>query len=651
MGLDDDLWCGYRQSLERLLNENNFYMKDNKHLTAYLDEYLKMDTPQFAVMITGKWGCGKTYYIKERINNWNNRKVNSEKDTIVLKPIYISVNGLSSIDSVIRKIKTVLNPILYSKGAVVAKKVALTALQVLTKSKLDLDADGAGEALNSLLDAEGLLEVFKSDSKSIKGNRVIIIDDLERCRINLDELFGFVNDIVEHSNSKVILICDEDKLIEVVKKQDLSVGYDSFKEKLVGQSFSLAVDYIEIAGAFIDAKDNSLLSANRALLLDLFVASKYENLRLIRRCLIDIERFFKQLPKSIETNLNYSGFVSNVMAYLTIASLEERFGNRSVRYYQSHDVDNAAKEAVRKLEAKYDSTLEKHGLYHSFYTIPMEDLIAFVKHGFIETPDYLVVGCRMLQSRNMANWEKLWRFQGLSNEEFLSILKKEKDRFYNRQLDYVFEVVHLAGILLSLEKNKLVKLSRKRVVSVAKKNVKAIFEKYPKEWLHINMNSQGYVFQDGNSSEMQEISNYADNLFREKNEMAENEYVVGVWNGLGTEITHRELDNLFEVSTPSRRCSYSYEAIFKQVRPKILAEKIISFSNASKIEFSSFLVSRYFLKGASIGGTNTKEQKLDKQTLEEISAILKKRAKRLKLIDKVMTLNVAKKIDEAVAKM
>ena len=37
-------------------------MKDNKHLTAYLDEYLKMDTPQFAVMITGKWGCGKTYF-------------------------------------------------------------------------------------------------------------------------------------------------------------------------------------------------------------------------------------------------------------------------------------------------------------------------------------------------------------------------------------------------------------------------------------------------------------------------------------------------------------------------------------------------------------------------------------------------------------
>ena len=92
----------------------------------------------------------------------------------------------------------------------------------------------------------------------------------------------------------------------------------------------------------------------------------------------------------------------------------------------------------------------------------------------------------------------------------------------------------------------------------------------------------------------------------------------------------------------------AYEAIFMQVPPKVLAEKIVSLSNASKIEFSSFLISRYYLKGASIGGTINNEQKADKKPLNEISAILKKRAKRLRLIDKQMTLAVAEKIDEAV---
>jgi len=35
---------------------------------------------------------------------------------------------------------------------------------------------------------------------------------VERCKIPLDELYGFINDFVEHSQCKVILIADEDKL-------------------------------------------------------------------------------------------------------------------------------------------------------------------------------------------------------------------------------------------------------------------------------------------------------------------------------------------------------------------------------------------------------------------------------------------------------
>ena len=32
----------------------------------YLNEYIKQDNPQYAVMLKGKWGCGKTFFIKQR---------------------------------------------------------------------------------------------------------------------------------------------------------------------------------------------------------------------------------------------------------------------------------------------------------------------------------------------------------------------------------------------------------------------------------------------------------------------------------------------------------------------------------------------------------------------------------------------------------
>lgn len=610
-----------------------------------------MDTPQFAVMITGKWGCGKTYYIKERIRIWNGNKIRSGKDSIVLKPIYVSVNGLSSISSVVKKIKTALNPFMYSKGAKVAKKVALTALQVWTKSSVDIDGDGSGEDLGNLLDAEGFLEVFKSDSDAIKGNRILIIDDLERCKIHLDELFGFINDIVEHSNSKVILICDEEKLREVVEKEKLSVEYHDFKEKLVGQTFTLAVDYPAIVGTFINKKDNNLLSDNKGLIIDLFVGAKYENLRLVRHCLNDIVRFFKQLPENIEKNPNYKWFVSNVIAYLTISSLETRYGNNSVVLYQSYGINDTEKNALLELMNKYDSVLERHGIFFSTYSIPIEYLITFVNSGFIETPEHLVTNCRILQSDNMANWEKLLRYDCLSNDEFATLLKREKERFYHKQLGYVFEVVHLSGILISLEKKKLVKLSRNRLVGMAKSNIKAIYEKYPKELSRIALDPRGYKFQALDSAEMQEILQYVNVLFQKKIEAWKQEYVAGVWNSIGTEITLQELNKLFDVSTPTRRSKYSYEAIFTHVHPRVLVDRIVRLSNASKNEFSSFIVSRYFLKGASIAGTLTDGMKEDKQSLFQVSAMLKSRARRLSLIDKAMTLKVAKKIDEAVVKI
>ena len=629
----------------------SYRQNDNTQLTAYLNEYIKMSRPQFAVMITGKWGCGKTYYIDGLIKQWEKAKVKTDKDSIQLKPVYISVYGLHTISEVVKKIKMKIRPWLYSKGAAVAKKVALTSLLVLTKAKVDIDGDGTGEDLNSLLDADGILEIFKSDSSSVKGSKILVLDDLERGRIPLDELFGFVNSIVEHSDSKVILICEEDKLQEAADKDELKVAYKDFKEKLVGQTFSLNVDYAAIAGSFIQATENKLLIENRDLIVSLFVASQCENLRIIKRCLIDIERFFNQLPKEIEENENFALFAKNVIAYVVIASIEERFGNKDVERFQAYSVFDEAKKASHKLEEKYNRVLEYYRLYHSKYVIPIPSLLSFVRTGYLANPAGVVAGCRLLQSRNMPNWEKLWQCTTLSNDEFISLLAQEKNRFYKKELGYAFEVAHLAGILLSLETRGLVKLNRKHIVGTAKSNIEAINRAYPDDMSRIAMNSQGYEFQESNSEEMKEILAFASSFSKARLKRMEKQFVVDAWNKLSSGMTHSDIDNLFDQPTPMHRCHYSQEGIFWQVSPKVLVEKILSLSNATKLEFSYFLTSRYYLKDSHIIGTFYEEMKTDKGALEKISTMLKSKAKRLRLIDKEATLHITAKMDEAVEKM
>lgn len=623
----------------------------NTQLISYLDEYLQMQTPQFAVMITGKWGCGKTYFIKNIKDQWCSSNKNVSENSIDLKPIYVSLNGLSSINSVIRKVKTVLYPILYSKGATVAKTVILSALRIASKSFLDLDKDGAGEDMNNLLDAEGIIEVFKSDSDTLEGNRVMILDDVERCKIPLDELFGFINSIVEHSNSKVILICDEEKLDQFANKEGLATEYKNFKEKLVGQTFALKVNYADIAGQFIDKLSNSIINNNRDLIIDLFIASKRENLRLIRHCLIDIKRFFEQLPEDIKENHNYDQFVKNIVAYVVIASIETRFGNNGIDYYQSYTISDEAKKVSLELEQRYNPILEKYHIYGSSYTIPFKFLLEYIRNGFLASPDYLVSECRMLKSRNLANWEKLWNSYRLSNAEFSELLLNEKKRFYNKELQYVFEVIHLSGILLSLEKRQLTKLNRKHIVRVAKKTIENIINRYNNDFSRIYPDSRGYEFQESNAEEMQEIVDFARDKYIARLKMVERDYVISVWNELGTDITQKELLDKFKEVTPSRECSYDRKGIFHQVKPELLVKKIIAMSNDSRLEFRWFLMNRYYLEGCGIICNISGEMKEDKDSLERISSMLKSRAKRKRLIEKETIMMISAKMDEAIKKM
>lgn len=123
----------------------------------------------------------------------------------------MSLNGISEKKEIILKLIEKINPFLYSKGL----KVASSILKGFIKStlKIDFDTDGDGKDDASATINFDPISIFKADNDKIKGNRIIIFDDIERCKIPVDEIYGFVNNFVEHSKCKIILISDEDKIL------------------------------------------------------------------------------------------------------------------------------------------------------------------------------------------------------------------------------------------------------------------------------------------------------------------------------------------------------------------------------------------------------------------------------------------------------
>ena len=75
----------------------------SKHpLYHLLEPYLKAESPEYAIMINGEWGSGKTYYIRNQILQ---DMANEEEEAQPLKILYASANGVKSIEELMFQIK------------------------------------------------------------------------------------------------------------------------------------------------------------------------------------------------------------------------------------------------------------------------------------------------------------------------------------------------------------------------------------------------------------------------------------------------------------------------------------------------------------------------------------------------------------------
>lgn len=209
----------------------------NQNIIDYLNIYINDPDPRFAVALSGEWGCGKTFFI----NNWRKKIVEASKkpeendDVIVLSPIYVSLYGMKSVAEIITAINRELYPILYSKGAKIAKKILGIAGKMVLKTGFDFDNDKKEDvSLSMSLDSLG---IFQSKDEAIKGDKFLIIDDCERSDIDIKELLGFINWMVEIAGCHVIIIGDFNKLTEDSKKL-----LNEFREKTIGKILKVKPD-------------------------------------------------------------------------------------------------------------------------------------------------------------------------------------------------------------------------------------------------------------------------------------------------------------------------------------------------------------------------------------------------------------------------
>ena len=168
-----------------------------------VENYIKNDNAKYALLINGAWGSGKTFlyenYLVDAISSLeigkNNRKTN----------IYLSLYGMPSIEALSKQLLS--NYLIYAKtnGNEGVKKGAKAVAGIL---------GAASRAFSFSVGAVSAdLEILNEISGAIEAKDLVVcFDDLERCNISITEVFGYINNLIEHCNCKVIILADENNI-------------------------------------------------------------------------------------------------------------------------------------------------------------------------------------------------------------------------------------------------------------------------------------------------------------------------------------------------------------------------------------------------------------------------------------------------------
>ena len=310
-------------------------------------DYVRSDYTDYAVMINGEWGSGKTYFWNHKIRKKiESMQLNGKRFTT----IYMSLYGISNLEEISKKIFIETTQLMDKNLRKFMDENEQTTIPEYAKTGLDM-ANFFGVTQNGNKVDYG--DFFSTDDK------VLCFDDLERANVDVIDILGYINNFVEHDHIKTIIICNEKELSTKLKSSNLEMktfiatylldkqgelnkadkpmvekiqdkiehvfdkanDYERIKEKLIGETFEYApkFDYI-INGILMRYENNPdlirFLRESTRLIISTFERSGTRNLRILKHALNDFRKVYEMVNKSYP---NTSHRVMQTMLIFTIA--------------------------------------------------------------------------------------------------------------------------------------------------------------------------------------------------------------------------------------------------------------------------------------------------------------------------------------------
>ncbi len=618
----------------------------NENIVNFLNGYMMNPDPQYAVLLKGKWGCGKTHFI----NHWIDTYQKQEAEDKVLEPVYVSLYGLSETKQITTAINRVLYPILYGKAAKAGKTFLKFMSAIVLKCDVDWNKDGNSDFSMDLgLDA---LSIFKSEDEQVKKGNLLIFDDLERCDISMKKLLGYLNFFVEQCNCHLIVIGDEDKIAEGENKKI----FGEFKEKTIGREFEIATDIHSALDTFVNqTPKNDFVVGHQEQIEKFFAMTECDNLRILRQALWDFARFEESMTGFSEDE-RYENIMIHVLGTYIISYCEYRGKNHQLfdawiqyaikgQQFDKEKIENL-KSQLGYLHQRYNNVCQRLSNYQTFKIEFVERVLLELNTGN-SIKDY--VGKEYFAPiAEVRSWARINEVYAMSNKEFIS--------FYRNLID------DICGIQVTSMKNLgyaiayLVYLDSRAIKEFDEKDFNNICEALPKYWEAFQDEESVYdariAFSRGVNSYMttEKLKRFPE-ICAKFNEEYENRLKMSknLMTRTLEELSDSNVDKLCTLNKqalPDHSCTYDMVSIFNHVDMDKLMDNLLNLSNESLNSFTHFIRDRYYLSynmSDWIHETND-----DIKPLEKLKGKVDEIIKTEKYIRKAAFMNLSKSLDGAI---
>ena len=336
-------------------------------LTNTILEYIKSPNSG-ALMISGDWGCGKTYHIENVV--FPKLK---EKNYI---PIRVSLFGITSIDDLPSLIFDQYIDITNTddKSECLIKKWKKKLFRIRISAILS-----AVPIISEYIDVEKLININKNFYyRFVPADKVVIVlDDLERAvkTIDIYTLLGTINDLIEQRNYKVIVVSNNSYLHR--REKDNHVFKEKVIEKTIVYNPDIVTLYKELLkeGKYKDEYKSfmcnsdciSIIDPNNSVYTSDSVKSYLSNIRILKFAIIHFYKVFECLweKQNDKDDEDFSVFLKALWACTVGLSIEYK-RNKLTSYHKNEysEYSDFSSPLERLLESKEDYS---DGLVENFY--------------------------------------------------------------------------------------------------------------------------------------------------------------------------------------------------------------------------------------------------------------------------------------------